>query len=182
MLKKIKNNNKGSFSLWQRGFLYIVMLCVFTFVLDICILCLELQTTSHQLAYVAEKLSFQGGFIGSKTPSSQYWSNSDIYNYFNKSLVRFGVDGKNLHWKLYVNEGGADINIIDTENGQIIKTGYVSGGKKPPGEVSKNYTVSSKIMIYFDHKYFFSGKVFGLNPVVKRYCLTDRYINLYINN
>ena len=176
MLKKL--NNKGAFTLWERGFLYIILLCIFAFALDICILCLEIHTTSHQLAYVAEKLSFQGGFIGAKSPSSQYWSNQDVYNYFNKSMVRFGVDGKNLHWSLYCNGD----RVIDTNNGEIVRMNYTNGSRVGVGQLAPHYSKSCSLTVNFQHKYFFSGQILKLNPIVKQYTLTNRFHCLYINN
>lgn len=181
MLRKLKKNNKATLTIWQRGLLYVILFCVFTFALDICILGLEVLTTSHQMAYAAEKLSFQGGFIGSNPSSASYWSNEDFYNYFNKSLYRFGVDGVNLHWSLYVNENGQSKRIVDTDSGSPINLSYVSSSRVSAGQISPNYGRDAYVQINFQHKYFFSGNVFKFPGTVSTYTLTQRYQNLYIN-
>lgn len=181
MLKKIKNNNKGAFTIWQRGFLYLILFCVFTFAIDICILGLEILTTSHQLAYAAEKLSFQGGFIGANPPNSNHWSNEDFYDYFNRSLVRFGVDGVNYHWSLYSNEDGADVRIVDTDSGSPINLSHVSSPRVGVNQISSNYAKDYVLTINFQHKYFFSGNVFKFSSPVNTYTLSQRYKCLYVN-
>lgn len=177
MLGKLKNNNRGAFTLWQRGFLYVVLFCVFIFALDVCILALQILTTSHQLAYVAEKLSFQGGLVGANAPNSNYWTNEDIYNYFNRSMIRFGVDGKTCNWTLSVD----GTEIINAKAGGVTKLNAVSGNKVSEGNISSNYASSSVITIWFQHKYFFSGNVFRFPSSTNGYYLTNKYQNLYIN-
>ena len=182
MLKKLKYNNRAAFSQWQRGYMYMIMFFVFTFCLDIMLLALQFLTTAHQINYVATKLSFQGGFIGQITGSAKYWSNEEIYTYINKSMVRFGIDGINYHWWLWdVKPGGGSTTVVATD-GIGCNYGYKNRNSHyGAGEVASSYNTEKLIRIGFNHKYFFSFRVFHYNSSTHVYYLTHRYQNEYIN-
>lgn len=179
MLKKLKNNNRG-FTNWQKGWLYLIAFFVFTFVLDFAILGIEIITTSHQLNYVAEKLSFQGGFIGGSS-SQTYWSNKDVYDYFARAFARYGVDGTKLHWSLRVQENsGKSGTIVDTASGTM-NLHYVSGGRSSTG-INSSYGVSGQLTLVFQHRFWFSSRVFPFINPINSYSLNQRYQCLYIND
>ena len=183
MLKKLKNNNKGSFTQWQRGWYWIIAFCVFLFALDILFYCLQVIVTNHQLNYVADKLAYQGGFLAGSS-STYYWSNTDIYSYLQNGLIRYGIDGKKYHWKLTVQEnGGGDTIIVDT-NGYGINTGYRSRtiGVVPGGQIASNYGSKAKLTLTCDNVFWFSRKLFNYASQGKRKLkFTAYYQSQYIN-
>lgn len=182
MLRKLKNNNKGAFTTWQKGWMLLILFFVFTFAIDICILALEIATESHQLSYVAEKLSFQGGFIGATSEGAATWTNKDIYDYFSRSFIRFGTDGVHLHFKLVAKEGGSTVVIINTNSGAPVQSNYKSRSKVGVNQISKTYGEEASLTLSFDHKLFFSSRVFPFLIPIHTYQLTERYYNLYINS
>lgn len=174
MLRKLKNNNTGAFTSWQRGWMLLVLFCVFTFALDVCMLGIEMLTMSHQMAYMAEKLSFQGGFRGQGGDGATIWSNRDFYNYLGRSLRRFGINGNKGTWSLSCDGG----HVMGT-NG--CDDGYRNSEKTGYGSISYGYGVEHKINLNIQQPWFFSSRVFPFLSGVRSYNLSERFYSLYLN-
>lgn len=189
MLNKIKNNNIAATTAVERGLMYLCIFFVGTFILDMILLATTMLTLNHELNYVATKLQFQGGFVGSTVDdNSSHWVNRDFYNYINGAMAKFGIDGTVNVWGLdyypdYINEDAEKIEICNTKSTLKYKNTY----KTPDRGVNVTSTTAdignlyktSHLVLWFDYQYVFSGKVFGFNKV--RMKLETDFKNEYIN-
>ena len=181
LLKKLKNDNRGDFSYLEVGFTYVVLFFVGTFILDLILLAATMLTLNHQVTYLANKLSFQGGFIGTSS-DVRHWSNQEIYNYLKSGMSKVGINGINNQWGLDYkpNIDGSWMTIIDSSKSPAYDRNYKSSSIGSKG-IATNFHQSSSIRLWFDYEYKFSGKIFNFTNVLTRLHLDVDFVNEYID-
>ena len=118
MLKKIKDNNIGATSYIERTLMYLIIFCVFTFILDLILLGATMIIANHQLNYIASKLQFQSGFIGGSENSKNetQWDNDKIFEYLDSGMKSVGIDGVNQMWSLYAGQEKSSGRLDELKN------------------------------------------------------------------
>lgn len=112
--KKIKNN-KASIS-FIRVLCYLIFIPIFAFSLDMCLLFAQTVTTNFQTAYLAEKISVQGGLIGdtkvlpgpinSLSGCTTCYTNPEISQTAYDTFVKFGLTTGDFEIFLYQEQAG----------------------------------------------------------------------------
>lgn len=196
MLKKLENNNIGATSYVERTLMYLVIFFVTTFILDLILLAATMIITNHQLNYVAAKLQFQSGFIGSAVGNGDvtgHWSNRDIYEYLDAGMESVGIDGTKYTWKLTYDKDIYDSNgkkydtVIFDSNG-VKNYNYVTPGNNidvnnldDTSSGASNIYETSSLKLTFDYHYKFSGKLFYMLHVLTEMNLYSDFANKYVN-
>lgn len=182
LFKKLKNNNKAAFSYIERGITYMVLFAIGVFILDLILLGATMLTLNHQVTYLGNKLSFQGGFVGN-TADIRHWSNETIYNYLKGGMVKVGVDGVHNQWGLEYKPKKADSwkEIIDTGKNPKYDRTYKTPSNQTSKRIASNFHDSSSIRLWFDYQYKFSGKIFNFANIFTRMHFDMDFVNEYIS-
>lgn len=183
LLKKLNNNDKAGFTYMERGITYMIIFFVGTFIIDLILLASTMITLNHQVNYIATKLSFQGGFIGTFT-DTRHWTNEEIYNYLKGGMVKVGIDGDKYKWGLNYKENiknGSWTTVINSGNNPAYNKTYKTSNSQNSYGVATNFHQSSSIRLWFDYKYKFSGKVFNFTNILTRLHFDVDFINEYIS-
>lgn len=182
LFRKMKKNNKASFSYIEKGITYMVLFILGTFIIDIILLGVTMVTLNHQVTYLGNKLSFQGGFMG-ETADTRHWSNETIYNYLKGGMVKVGIDGVENQWGLDYKQdiNGSWKSMINTGNNPSYERGYRSPSTINSKGIASNFHESSSIRLWFDYEYKFSGKIFNFANIFTRMHFDMDFVNEYIS-
>lgn len=143
-IKKLKGNNVGTI-MYNRVICYFIMFIVLMFGIDMCLCFTQSLVTSYQSSYYAEKISVQGGLLGSsrvlpgcinsggkwendiiggkciagvQKQCSSCFTNADISRTFGQTMEKFGLTSYDWNIALITD----DSTIWVHNNGKTVNT------------------------------------------------------------